>query len=1195
MNLCRLFFPRLMLVTLIALTSRCGFAQAQVSGLRQSHMDASAAAPLIVEKIDENHLVSLRGNTPPNARAEFDQGRVAPDLPMSNMVLVLRRGDIRQAAFDAFVAAQYQPSSANYHHWLTPEEVGERFGPAQSDLDTVTQWLQQQSFGITNISKDRLAIRFSGNAALIEKAFHTEIHRLKVDGEDHLSNMSDPQIPSALAPLVVGIQALHNFYPHPLHRMGGRVTRNADTGAWQRVETTKASTPSAAQSKARPMFGTTGGSGSNTYPVEDVTPYDFASIYNVLPLWNASEPIDGTGQNIAIVGSSNINLDDVATFRSSFGLPPNVPKVIIPDSTTDPGACGNPQASTTCFDSQVENTLDVEWAGAIAQNASITLVASSPGKGPDYTGDAVYISSDYIIENRIAPVMNVSYGLCEAFLGTAGNAGYNSLWQTAASEGIAVMVATGDSGSPACDQGQSSTTPYPAQLGWSVSGMASTPYDTAVGGTDFDWGTTAAPYWNSANDANGSSASGYIPEVVWNESCANPIAVTAIQKIAQQTHLGTVTDAESACNFIYNNYLTIESTYGVDLSPYVNVAGGGGGFSSCTTDDADWSTGTVDLSTCAGGYAKPDWQVALTPNDGKREIPDVSFFASDGFLGSAYLICISAPAYGYTCDYSPDSEPIYEEVGGTSVASPIMAGVMALINQKTGVSQGNPNTELYDLAGKQNYDACSSESVKASSSACIFNDVDTGTNAMPCLKGSLDCNLNNPSDALGVLPGFAAGKGYDLATGLGSVNVANLVNGFVGSATAAPAATLNPASVSFDKTTVGKTSPVQTVTVKNTGNAALTVSGVSITGAGAGSFAQTNDCTGSIAVFGFCTIQVSFTPTATGAASASLIVTDNATASSTQTVSLAGSGTPATYPIVTLTPTSIAFPDTTAGTSSPAQTVTIKNTGDADLVITNIGIGGVDPAPFYASGNCSTIAPAATCAIALTFKPTAAGSFSAFVAISDNASGSPHKVTLTGSGLSVPPPPASYALTASAVTISSAGSSGTSTITATPANGFLGTVTLSCSLATAPANANTAANPTCSAATPISITGQTAVTSTLTIGTKAATTSNAALHASADSGLRTIFGAGGIAFAGALLFAVPRRSQRWRSTLGIFIALAALATLSACGGSKSGSGGGSTPHTVPGTTAGVYTFTVSGAGNDTAATKAATTLTVTVN
>ena len=172
----------------------------------------------------------------------------------------------------------------------------------------------------------------------------------------------------------------------------------------------------------------------------------------------------------------------------------------------------------------------MEWSGSVAKGAQIILVTSGYNSQTTPTNDPVYDSSNYVVTHKTANILNVSYGECELFEGTAGNVSYYNLWSTAASEGIAVFVATGDSGSAGCDSGgYSSLDVYPAEWGLAVNALASTPFDTAVGGTDFNWCSltnnnecTPAPYWNASNAANGSSAAGYVPEVPWNDTCASP-------------------------------------------------------------------------------------------------------------------------------------------------------------------------------------------------------------------------------------------------------------------------------------------------------------------------------------------------------------------------------------------------------------------------------------------------------------------------------------------------------------------------------------------------------------------------------------------------------------------------------------------------------------------------------------------------
>ena len=788
-----------------------------------------APATRIVDRIDENHLVTLKGNTHPAATAANDRGRVSPDLPMTDLVLVLSRSAEQQAAFDKFVASQYEIGSADYHNWLEPEEVGERFGPAESDIATLSNWLSGHGFSIDEVSKDRMSIRFSGTAGQVESTFHTEIHNLEVKGEQHIGNMSDAQIPVALAPAVLGIKALHNFFPKPLHKLGSMATLNRSAAKWERNSTSAPAGPetAAASAKANPQFGFSTESGSSTSLVEDVVPYDFATIYNVLPLWNSG--IDGTGQTIAIAGTSNINLADVANFRSMFGLPAKAPTVIIANGA-DPGDC--PTAASTCDADLTENTLDVEWSGAVAKGANIVLVASGSNST---TTDMLYSSESYIVQNKTAPVMNVSYGECELFNGTAENALYNSLWESAATEGIAVFVASGDAGSALCDEGMSTGATYASKYGLAVSGLASTPYNTAVGGTDFSWGTKAAPYWSSTNSpTTGASALGYVPEIPWNDTCANPLAATYLENVATEAGISGVDNAEAGCNFANNDWESIAIQYGISIPSFVGVVGGSGGASGCVANDGQSVSSCAGASTGAAngslplvndGWPKPAWQAGVSgiPSDGVRDLPDVSFFAANGFLGSAYVICVSANG---ACVDSPQiaTNPVVQEVGGTSVSSPAMAGVMALINQKAGTAQGSPNAELYTLAARQDYSSCSAQSVTASSN-CYFNDINTGTNAVPCAANSPNCTVLNSGDTIGILAGHSAGTGYDLATGLGSLNVANVVNAWtlptdksVAMVTVTPATSTLTASSPLNVTvTVAGSSGTPTGTVTLTG------------------------------------------------------------------------------------------------------------------------------------------------------------------------------------------------------------------------------------------------------------------------------------------------------------------------------------------------------------------------------------------
>jgi Pro-kumamolisin, activation domain/Bacterial Ig-like domain (group 3) len=690
-----------------------------------------SSAPRITAPIDEAVLTTLRGNTHPLARPEFDQGAAPPNLPMDRMLLVLRRSQEQETALQTLLDQQHDKSSPNYHRWLTPNEFGQQFGPADQDIQAVTSWLQSHGFQVARVGRGRTAIEFSGTAAQVRDAFRTEIHSYLVRGAQHWANGSDPQIPTALAPVISGVAALNNFPIRPLLHVAGAFWKSAATGEVKPISVPSGSANSA---PARPQF--TLSDGSCQPACYALGPADFGTIYNVLPLWNTQ--INGTGQSIGIVGQSNINLQDVRDFRSMFGLPENDPQIIL--NGPDPGL--------VLDGSETEALLDTEWSGAIAPGAKIIFIASASTN----TDSGADLSALYAVDNDVSPVLSVSFGLCELFLGTTGNQFHSALWEQAAAEGITVVVATGDSGSAGCDS-FTGFSPQPAQFGLAVSGWASTPFNVAVGGTDFlNFGpsfnvNSPSPYWNARNSAQGLSAKGYVPESTWDGTCTN-------QGFASLS-LGFESSGEARCN-------------DPALASLVVTNGGSGGKSNCTTSDG------VDVPTCSGGYPMPPWQTIT--NDKVRDLPDISLFASDDSWGSFYIVCeADALPVPSSCNLNHGFAN-FIGVGGTSAAAPSFAGIMALVNQYTGsAGQGNANYELYKLASLPSQSALDCNSTIGPALGCVFNDVTFGTIAMPCAAGSTpECTVSLGGDKYGVLSGYDAKAGYDLATGLGSVNAFNL-------------------------------------------------------------------------------------------------------------------------------------------------------------------------------------------------------------------------------------------------------------------------------------------------------------------------------------------------------------------------------------------------------------------------------------
>jgi subtilase family serine protease len=741
-----------------------------VLSLVRGHADAQEAAAVsrIAAAIDESKLTVLHGNTHPMVQGAFDRGAAADSLQMDHMLLVLQRSAAQQAALEKLLAAQQDKNSPSYHQWLSPDEFGQQFGASDEDIQKVTAWLESHGFQVHGVSHGRNLINFSGNAAQVRAAFHTSMHQYVVNDRDHLSNAADPAIPAALAPVVAGVASLNNFFPRPNYH---------------------ARAANGMKATIHPHLTLTDANNNTLY---GVGPTDFATIYGITSLWNAG--VTGTGQTIAIVSGSDINTTDVSQFRAIFGLPAINFLKVIPTGSTDPGVINT--GGTFGDEDETEAIFDVEWSGAVAKNAKIDLVASK-----DTTTTAgIDLSAVWIVDQKLAPILSESYGQCEMGLGSAQNTMYSNLWSQAATEGITVSVSTGDNGSDGCDFAPtgSASGPQEGKYGLGVNGIASTPYNIAVGGTDFNDHVAPNSFWSSTN-ASGTlaSAQSYVPELAWNDTCTNSI-------IYQAFGFGS---GGTACNAT-----TVQNDGNTQGFFFVAPVGGSGGVSSCTTAN------TSTRSNCSGGYAKPSWQAGPgVPADGKRDMPDVSFFADGGGDSYGLEVAIGDKVPGsfyFACeeDAQGSSNPTACSVngafllgGGTSISAQVFAGVMALIDQSAGSAQGNINSQFYALAAGQSGLNCNSSSTTvAPNSACIFHDVTVGTNAMPCLTPSSSDGTNDCSTAgggpIGILTGYTAGTGYDQVTGLGSINVANL------------AANLSSLSIAPSPSTVTVASPGQSGT-----------------------------------------------------------------------------------------------------------------------------------------------------------------------------------------------------------------------------------------------------------------------------------------------------------------------------------------------------------------------------------------------
>jgi subtilase family serine protease len=556
----------------------------------------------------------LHGSAHPLALPSRDRGRLAPDTRLGGLALDLARTPERAAALADLLRRQQDTSSTDYHRWLTPEQYGAAFGASPADVARVTAWLEEQGFTDVRPARGRRTIHFAGSVADVEAAFGAEVRRFSFGGREHFAMGRDPTVPASIGDAVTALRGADDFGPSPLYTLSGE---------------------------------------------HHVAPADFATIYDVNPLYSSA--VDGHGVTLVVVGETMYTHGDVATFRSTMGLPAEDPT---DEFVTGSGAMGYSNAGY-----MGEAELDLEIAGAVAPGAKLVYVYTGGATGFD-----VRNAVEYAVDNHIGDVVSMSGGYCEAQYSMAGVQALADAGDQANAQGMTLVAGAGDSGAAACDPYEQAPS---ASRGPAVMLPASLPSFTGVGGTEFAEG--AGSYWSTTNGPTLGSALSYIPETAWNDSAAM----------------------------------------------HQLFAGGGG------------------VSTL---FAKPPWQTGLgVPADGHRDVPDVAFNASLNHDGA--VVYYTPPAGG-------NGSGLYW-VGGTSAATPAFAGVVALLVQATGGAPlGNVNPMLYAVAAQ---------------SPGAFHDVTTGDNIVPCQAASLDCPASGRY-------GYAAGVGYDLATGLGSLDVAAFVD-----------------------------------------------------------------------------------------------------------------------------------------------------------------------------------------------------------------------------------------------------------------------------------------------------------------------------------------------------------------------------------------------------------------------------------
>jgi hypothetical protein len=688
----------------------------------------------ITGAIRTDQVAQVRGSLHPLAAVAQDEGALDGAYAIHGMSLVFNRSAQQEKDLENLLEQQRTSGSPYFHHWLQPAEFAARFGVSPGDLQAAAAWLRSQGFTIDQIPPSNDRIDFSGTAAQVNAAFHTEMHRYNLHGQEHWANSTELAFPQALAGMVIGVRHLNTFHAEVPHLKRTPVRLQRVPGSTQQ----------------HPQYTVQSQNG----PVNYLAPGDVQTIYDVTPLYGAS--ISGTGQYIGIIGRTDITQyqSDIQTFRSLSGLnASNMPTQVVVPGT---GSTSGEAASGAASGDLAESDLDLEWAGAIAKDASLIYVTVGNG-----TNNGVFDSLQYAIQTdlvnsgkNVIPVLSMSYGSCEQQTLQADVESVVQWEQQANAQGQTLVVSAGDTGSADCDGTVNNQTEVQATLGLAVDFPGSSPYSTTAGGTSFTGDlNTPAQYWDevgnttTSSGATNTSALSYIPEGAWNDTPT----LAAAQNNAQ-------------------------------------LSAGGGGISEIFNASPNYSVASPTPATpvlpASMSYlaAKPYWQSGPgVPNDGARDVPDISLAADPNHDG--YVVCteetdssgnITGPSCNGSTPYvdSSGSGYIY---GGTSVSAPQLAGMITLWNQAAGytisASQGggvgNANPLLYTLA---------------QTNPAAFHDVLPGasqannSNAVDCQQGTPSCvaDPNNPGNY--IMAGYNVGAGYDQATGLGSVDAAAMAS-----------------------------------------------------------------------------------------------------------------------------------------------------------------------------------------------------------------------------------------------------------------------------------------------------------------------------------------------------------------------------------------------------------------------------------
>jgi Pro-kumamolisin, activation domain/Bacterial Ig-like domain (group 3) len=1109
--------------------------------LLASSLCFAAQPDRITGAIDSNARVALAHSLHAEAQPQYDQGTVAPSYKLGYMTLVMAPSATQQKALNLLLTQQQDRTSPNYHKWMSPAQYADNFGLTQNDIQKLTAWLKSEGFVVQSVGGGRNTVVFSGTAGQVQSAFGTEIHNYRVNGKNHVANATPVMIPSVLNGVVASVMGLHNFFPHPTSRIGGTGhVRNPRVNYYDA-----------------------------NFQANFLAPGDIATNYDLTPLYSAS--IDGTGEKLAIIGQTDVYLSDINNFRSGFnlsqitGCTTNTSGVITACNSTNFQyvAVGTDPGTTYPCGDLGEADLDIEWSGAIAQNAQIIFVNSPviyDVPSCNYiSGGGVNAALIQAINPPsgppLAPVISMSYGICEL---DGDESGLDPVLAQGNAEGVTVMNSSDDVGSAGCDYSPpNANVPYDAAVGGlAVSYPASSVYVTGVGGTEVTIANDESPsYWGTSNGSTGGSLlpGVYLPEIPWNDD----------EELAELCQ-GEPTNefcSQGGSPAVAGWVALGSSATAAQVQEDIWISAGGGGASNCFTNN-----GTV----CSAGDPQPTWQQGLVVSGapaGVRYVPDVSLMASPNFPG--YIFCtqvseLEGSGTGSTCGSGGTAGittaiNTYESIiGGTSASSPIFAGIVTLLNQylagPSSPGLGNINPTLYMLA--------------ATSSNHAFHPVTTGNNYVSCQSGqptvqplALRCPTTGTLQIGYSATNSDSATGYNLVNGLGSVDGNNLALAWAATrgstTTAISTSTANAyAGTSVTFTATVTPAPIAAGNVSFYNNGSATALGIASLVNGTATFSTTALPAG----------------------------TDNVTATYNGNTSSGNSTSPLPATVNVTVPFTI---------SAAPSALSVPAGQSASSVITVTPSPGFTGTVSFSSGSCTNLPPGATCSFNQGGSVALNGSTASTITMTIStvpymalASGTQVTVSGTSEGATATTPVSltitatnqSFKITTTNSTFSvNAGATAQVTITVNPTNNFSPTVapiTYTCLQSSLPSEASCSFSPTNGDAV-------TQSTVTLSITTTPPT-----------SQLRPPFGHGNRLFYALLLpglfgivFAGGSRMRGARLLSLIVILGFSTLWLGACGGSSNSS------QKNPGTPAGSYSVVV----NATTTGPNALTATMTVN